>query len=76
MCHDHSWYHEHRRHGNKLLQLTLHILSEMYSTLKGFWLFFIQDTSVLDSHFIQLAALPDDGLVTPKAHTCRGLWSM
>jgi hypothetical protein len=36
-CQHHSRYYEHRQHGNKLLRLTLHILSDIHSTLKGFW---------------------------------------
>jgi len=46
----------------------------MYSTLKGFWQFYVQETSVLDSCFIQFVVLPDDWPVRPEICTCRSWW--
>ena len=48
----------------------------VYSTLKSFWRFRIQYTSVLEGRFVQLVLLPDGGLVTPKTRTCRSWWSV
>ena len=42
-------YREHRRHSNKLLRLTVLILSATYSTLKSAWQFYTEDTNVPDS---------------------------
>jgi hypothetical protein len=47
----------------------VHILSDIYSTCKSIQQFYIQDTSVLDGHSIQLVVLPDDGPVRPEIST-------
>jgi len=44
----------------------MHILFNIYSTFKNYQQFYIQDTSVLESHSIQLVVLPDDGSVRPE----------
>jgi hypothetical protein len=36
------------------LSFSVHILANMCSILKGFMLFYMQDTSALDSHLVQL----------------------
>jgi len=46
--------------------VTVHILSNIYSTFKSYQQFYIQDTSVQDSHSIQLIVLPEDGPVRPE----------
>jgi hypothetical protein len=62
---------------NKSEQFVIvHILSDIYSTLKSFQQFYIQDTSVLDSHSVQLVMLPYDGPVRPKLCTHGSWWLM
>jgi hypothetical protein len=52
--------------------LTVHIRSDIYSTLKSFWRFYVQDASVLEGRFIQFVVLPDDdGLVRLETRTRR-----